>query len=169
MRSQRLAVMALAAGFAVLAATEARRADAIPAFARKYQMSCSTCHAPFPRLKPYGEEFAGRGFRMEDPSKEPSRAAWDVGDPLLKLMRDVPLGLRLDFYGSWKEIPGESSRLDFEWPWSLKLLSGGPISEHVSYYFYGILEQGESIKLEDTFLQFNSIFKLPIDLTIGQF
>jgi hypothetical protein len=169
MRSQRIAVAALLAGFATLASLEVRRADAIPAFARKYQLSCSTCHAPFPRLKPYGEQFAGRGFRMEDPSKEPSRATYDVGDPMLKLMRDVPLGLRLDFYGSWKETPGESSRLDFEWPWSLKLLSGGPITEHVSYYFYGILEQGESIKLEDTFLLFNSIFKLPVDLTIGQF
>ena len=29
---------------------------AIPAFARKYDTSCLTCHAPFPRLKAYGEE-----------------------------------------------------------------------------------------------------------------
>jgi len=50
-------------------------AAAIPAFARKYRQSCTTCHAPFPRLKPYGEEFAGRGFRMEE-GAEPGR-----GDP----------------------------------------------------------------------------------------
>ena len=31
---------------------------AIPAFARKYKMSCKTCHAPIPRLKAYGDEFA---------------------------------------------------------------------------------------------------------------
>ena len=31
---------------------------AIPAFARKYSMSCKTCHSPFPYLKPYGNEFA---------------------------------------------------------------------------------------------------------------
>lgn len=164
---------ALAAGVVIvigaLALSEARRADAIPAFARKYQLSCSTCHAPFPRLKPYGEEFAGRGFRMEDQSKEPTRATYDVGDPLLKLTREVPLALRLDFFGSWKELEDGTSRTDFEWPWSLKLLSGGPITDHVSYYFYGILEQGESIKLEDTFLQFSSIFHLPVDLLIGQF
>jgi len=88
MRSQRFVVVALLAGITTLAALETRRADAIPAFARKYQLSCSTCHAPFPRLKPYGEEFAGRGFRMEDASKEPARATWDVGDPMLKLMRE---------------------------------------------------------------------------------
>jgi hypothetical protein len=37
---------------------------AIPAFARKYDMSCTTCHAPFPKLKPFGEEFAGNGFQL---------------------------------------------------------------------------------------------------------
>ena len=40
--------------------------DAMPAFARKYQMSCKTCHSPFPKLKPYGEEFAGNGFVLKD-------------------------------------------------------------------------------------------------------
>jgi hypothetical protein len=169
MTRNRFVALAAVGAIGVLALSEARRADAIPAFARKYQLSCSTCHAPFPRLKPYGEEFAGRGFRMEDQSKEPTRATYDVGDPLLKLSRDLPLAIRMDFNASWKEIEGESSRTDFEWPWSLKLLSGGPITDHVSYYFYGILEQGESIKLEDTFLQFNSIFHLPVDLLIGQF
>ena len=36
-----------------------RQAEAIPAFARQHKISCTTCHAPFPRLKDFGEEFAG--------------------------------------------------------------------------------------------------------------
>ncbi len=80
-----------------------READAIPAFARKYQISCSTCHAPFPRLKPYGEEFAARGFRMADPAEEPARAEHDVGDPLLKLPRELPLAVRLEGHASYEE------------------------------------------------------------------
>ena len=47
---------------ALLAAVLAENAGAIPAFARRYKMSCTTCHAPFPRLKAYGDEFAGAGF-----------------------------------------------------------------------------------------------------------
>ena len=39
-------------------------ANAIPAFARKYRTTCATCHAPFPRLTPFGETFAGNGFVM---------------------------------------------------------------------------------------------------------
>ncbi len=36
----------------------AETVSAIPAFGRKYNMSCTTCHSPFPRLKDYGDEFA---------------------------------------------------------------------------------------------------------------
>lgn len=142
-------------------------AKAIPAFARKYQMSCSTCHAPFPRLKPYGEEFAARGFRLEDPSQEPARATYDVGDPLLSLPRDVPLALRFDGYTSWKEDAVAEG--DVEAPWQFKLLSGGPIAKTLSYYVYVIFEKGESPKLEDAWVQFSSIFGAPIDVQFGQF
>jgi hypothetical protein len=38
---------------------------AIPAFARQYKISCTTCHAPMPKLKPYGLEFAGNGFILK--------------------------------------------------------------------------------------------------------
>ena len=145
----------------------ARDAAAIPAFARKYQLSCSTCHAPAPRLKPYGEEFAARGFRLEDPAQEPPRAMHDVGDPTLKLFRELPLAVRLDGFVSYKE--DEAAEADFELPWTAKVLSGGQITDSMSYYVYAIIEKGESLKLEDTWVQFNSVFNLPVDVMAGQF
>lgn len=143
------------------------RAQAIPAFARKYQVSCTTCHAPFPRLKPYGEEFAARGFRLPDPTQEPARATLDVGDPLLKLPRDFPIAARLDGYASYKQ--NEAAEADFEFPWAFKLLSGGPIAKKISYYFYIIAEAGGSFGLEDAWFQFNALGGAPIDLQVGQF
>jgi len=154
---------------AVLVVGAASRLQAIPAFARKYQFSCSTCHAPFPRLKPFGEAFAARGFRLEDPAQEPTRAFYDVGDPWLMLPREFPLALRLDGYASLVDSKGQPKYSDVEWPWSVKLLTGGQLTKSISYYAYGILEQGETLKLEDTWVQFNSIFKLPVDLMVGQF
>src|SRR5689334_5994041 len=62
---------------AVLAAVlgSALRADAVPAFARKYQTSCQTCHIVFPKLNAFGEAFRLRGYRMpgetEDLIKQP--------------------------------------------------------------------------------------------------
>lgn len=141
-------------------------AGAIPAFARKYQISCSTCHAPFPRLKPYGEEFAGRGFRMEE-GQEPVRATYDVGDPLLLLPRDLPLAARMEGYVSYKE--GSDAETDIEWPWVWKILSGGPIGRTASYYFYFLMERGEVVGLEDAYLQLNDVLGSGFDLVFGQF
>jgi len=141
--------------------------DAIPAFARKYQFSCSTCHAPAPRLKPFGEEFAARGFRLEDPSQEPPRATYDVGDPTLKLMREVPLAVRLEGYASFGEKDNRGA--DVQYPWVFKVLSGGQINDKISYYFYYIMEKGGGGGLEDAWVQINSPFKLPINLAAGQF
>ncbi len=37
---------------------------AIPAFARKYGTSCTTCHSVFPKLTPFGESFRRNGYRF---------------------------------------------------------------------------------------------------------
>jgi len=165
MRVRPAAVLgAVLATAALLAPFQAR---AIPAFARKYRFSCTTCHAPFPRLKPYGEEFAGRGFRMEDAAQEPSRATLDAGDDLLQLPRDLPLAVRFDLHGAWDS--GAPARTDFQTPWVAKLLSGGPIADSVSYYVYFIIESGEVAGLEDAWVMWSRAFGLPVHLFAGQF
>ena len=63
---------------AVLYLGSGRCLNGMPAFARKYQMSCKTCHSPFPKLKPYGEEFVGNGFVLKD--KDAPRYTADTGD-----------------------------------------------------------------------------------------
>jgi hypothetical protein len=157
--------MTLVAATVALAA--AAPSEAIPAFARKYQFSCTTCHAPAPRLKPFGEEFAARGFRLEDPSQEPTRATYDVGDPTLSLARELPLAVRIEGYASF----GEKGRLnvDGQFPWVFKVLSGGQINKKFSYYFYYIIEKGGGGGLEDAWVQINEPFNLPINVTVGQF
>jgi hypothetical protein len=166
MNRHRIYTAAVSAVVAGITLSVALTAEAIPAFARKYRFSCSTCHAPFPRLKPYGEEFAARGFRLP-PGEEPTRSTYDLGDPLLALQRELPLAIRMEGYASSKESFDDN--VDVEWPWAFKLLSGGPIADSISYYFYGIMEKGESIKLEDAFLQFNSVMGTGIDVMFGQF
>lgn len=39
-------------------------AQAIPAFARRYETSCQTCHTAFPALTPFGEAFRRNGYRF---------------------------------------------------------------------------------------------------------
>ena len=40
------------------------KAEAVPAFARKYKTSCTTCHTIFPKLTPFGEQFRRNGYRF---------------------------------------------------------------------------------------------------------
>ena len=77
-------------------------------------MSCTTCHAPFPRLKPFGEEF-GEASPMP-PGEEPARAELDLGDPLLQLPRELPLAIRFDGFAT---LQGNPSRrpTDLQAPW----------------------------------------------------
>ena len=138
---------------------------AIPAFARKYNMTCKTCHSPFPKLKPYGDEFAGNGFVLKD--QDAPRYFVETGDPELSLIRDLPLALRLEGYVTYNQSNTEKS--DFTTPLLFKLLTGGAITKDVSYYVYYILENGEAGKIEDAWLMFNNVLGSELDLTIGQF
>jgi len=140
-------------------------ARAIPAFARKYGVSCRLCHDPAPKLTAFGEQFAGNGFRFA--SGEPPRDTLDVGDPLLDLMKSLPLALRVDAY-----IRGytEGTGADFQTPYGFKLLSGGAIGPKLSYYVYFfLLERGEVGGVEDAFLYVNDIGNIPLDAAVGQF
>ena len=52
----------LAAGVLVILSTEESRGT--PAFARKYQTSCATCHNGFPKLNSFGEAFRRNGYQF---------------------------------------------------------------------------------------------------------
>lgn len=149
-----------------LAATFARPAQGIPAFARRYRVSCQVCHNPAPALSAFGEQFASNGFRMS-PDEEP-RDTVDTGDELLWLFQDVPLALRLDAYV--RTYANGSTATDFQTPWVVKLLSGGTISRKLSYYVYFLLfERGEVGGLEDAYVQVNDVAGKPVDVYVGQF
>ena len=74
-----------------------RSAHAIPAFARKYGTSCTTCHTVYPKLNPFGEAFRRNGYRF--PGKDSD------------VVKEDPVSLGRDAYK--KVFP------DAVWPGSL--------------------------------------------------
>lgn len=150
----------------LLAAAALPSLEAMPAFGRRYSLSCKTCHSPFPKLKPYGEEFAANAFSIKD--KDTPRYAIDTGDDQLSLLRELPFALRLE--GFWTYNNGNRGQVDFSSPYILKLLSGGEIAKNIGYYFYFFFsERGEIAGLEDAFVVFNDLFGGDLDLYVGQF
>lgn len=151
----------------ILAIISGEDSNAIPAFARKYQISCQVCHSPvMPRLKAFGDEFAGNGFRLT--GYESPRYFIPAGDEKLSLLRELPLAIRMDGFATYN-FNNEGSA-DFGAPFVLKLLSGGELSDKLSYYFYFLLnERGSIAGIEDAFLIYHDLFKTGINITAGQF
>ncbi|WP_193164634.1 hypothetical protein [Microbulbifer hainanensis] len=154
----------------------AESARAIPEFARKYQMSCAACHAAFPRLNAFGEQFAANNYRLPNWRDN----TLDTGDNMLALPDHVPLAIRAQTYfqvrnaGAIDPLSGDriNANADFQTPYLLKLLSSAPLSEHLTYYFYGIFaEKGENgtVVIEDAWIRYDDLFCTEIGLQLGQF
>jgi len=141
---------------------------AIPAFARKYQISCQVCHSPaMPRLKAFGEEFAGNGFRLTE-YESPRYFIQQVGDDRLSLFRELPLAIRMDGFATYNF--NDAGQADFGSPFVLKILSGGELSDKLSYYFYFLFnERGSIAGVEDAFLMYHDLFNTGINFYVGQF
>jgi hypothetical protein len=149
--------------------SEVASARTIPAFARKYGVSCSLCHSPPPRLNAFGETFAGNGFEFQ-PGEEP-RDTVGTGDALLRLQRSLPLAIRYDAYARLQnQAKRGDNAADLQLPWVIKLLSGGQVADKVSYYLYFLLtERGEVAGLEDAYVQFTDIAGSGVSVIAGQF
>jgi hypothetical protein len=166
MNSRRIVLMG--AGVALLL-TQAAPVAAIPAFARKYRVSCTLCHSAPPKLNEFGETFAGNGFELA-PGAAPVDTV-DTGDPLLVLPANLPLAVRMEAFAQLRTgVPDDATKVDLQTPWNIKLLSGGALGKKVSYYMYFFLgERGEVAGLEDAFLQFTDVAGTGISLMVGQF
>ena len=80
----------------------------IPYFARKFNVTCSTCHVIPPKLNQMGENFVANGYTF--PKLEPSRRTW-------------PFAICVTYRGE-----SQTSK-DFQktFPNKVELLSGAPI------------------------------------------
>ncbi len=91
--------------------------EAIPAFARRYELPCHFCHDGFPKLSVLGEQFKERGFRLENDKSDVS--TW---------MRSVPVSVRGAFRQTFEENGNAvSSGL-------VRLVSAGDFGSRVSYW-----------------------------------
>ena len=152
-------------------------AAAMPAFARQYNVSCAMCHNAYPRLNEFGEYFAGDNFRL--PNWRDTMQ--DLGDDRLALPASLPLAIRAQAFVQGRDAEevdletgptGNDSSFDVQAPYLVKLLSSAPLSDHISYYFYGIFAEkggnGEVI-IEDAWFSYADIAASGVNGMLGQF
>jgi hypothetical protein len=174
------------ASFAVLTA---RPASAIPAFARKYQTSCQTCHVGFPKLNPFGEAFRLNGYRMpketEDQIKikpvslgaEAYKRMWPKAIYPGDLPGQVPLALHFKMASVYASSVDDTGRHlvqnDFQFPQEANLFAGGTLGDFVS--FLGEVSWAENpdgsseTELERMHLALGPFHNHLVNLKIGKF
>ena len=154
-------------------------AQAMPVFARQYDMSCNVCHSAFPRLNAFGETFRD-DMNMRMPNWR-EKTTVDVKDDMLALPRSLPLAIRAQAFVQGRQgkqidqLTGETlnhSSFDFQTPYLIKLLSSAPLSDHITFYFYGIFaEKGENgtTLIEDAWFRHDDVLGTGVSAQLGQF
>lgn len=187
--------IALGSGFFLfLLIGSASRVSAIPAFARKYQTSCTTCHSNFPELNDFGEAFKKNGFRFpkddETFVKEPpvmlgakaQRKAFPNAIYPGEIPGTLPLGFRYTGFAAYNSKQplalGFLPRTDLFTPNTFTVIAAGSFGPRLSFWIDDDLSVGGSGAeggLGDGYLKVNDIghyLGLPKDtlnLRFGQF
>ncbi|MCH7657845.1 MAG: hypothetical protein IIB05_05950 [Bacteroidetes bacterium] len=161
------------------------KTNAIPAFARKYQTSCVTCHSVYPKLNSFGVAFKLNGYQFPEGDEEQ--------------IKEKPLILGAEAYKRvWPEaiwpgsIPGSSpiafringgfaydkaksnTPAEFSVP-SAQIFMGGTFTEGISFFGSLLLAKGHNTNaLQMAYIRLNDLFsnilsENALNLHIGQF
>lgn len=163
----------------------AQNSQAIPVFARQYELSCAACHSAFPKLNEFGEKFRDSNYRLPNWRE---KNTVELKDDMLALPRQVPLAIRAQAFVQGRQareidtdptsstfytaFTDNTAKADIQAPYLIKLLSSAPLSDHITYYFYGIFaEKGTNgtAVIEDAWFRHDDAFGTKIGTTLGQF
>jgi hypothetical protein len=143
----------------------AREAAGIPAFARKYQASCQTCHIAYPKLNAFGQAFRLLGYRMPGETDEMvAEKPVSLGSPAWKRLwpkalwpshipRQIPLAARIILPVSWtSELDDDERSLvqgDFQFPSTAFVQAAGTFGEKFSFFSKLQISREETAELVD--------------------
>lgn len=179
---------------AVLTAPTSR---AIPAFSRKYQTSCTTCHNNYPELNDFGLAFKKRGFKFptdddtfvkQEPVLLGSKAQKEAFPEAVypgEIPGTLPIAFRYEGNFNWNSSqpqPVEAAayvpRTDLFVPNTFTIISAGSFGPNFSFWIDDDISAGGSGAnggLGDGWLKYNDVgrvFGLPKDtlnVRFGQF
>jgi hypothetical protein len=170
---------------------------AIPAFSRKYQTSCTTCHNNYPELNDFGLAFKKNGFKFpkddevfvkQDPVMLGSKAQKEAFPGAVfpgEIPGSLPIGFRYEGNLVWNaQQPGTVvttsylPRTDLFVPNTFTIISAGSFGPNLSFWIDDDISAGATGAgggLGDGYLKYNDmghIFHLPqnaLNVRFGQF
>lgn len=173
------------------------KGKAIPAFSRKYQTSCTTCHNMYPELNDFGEKFKKNGFKFptddetfvkQDPVMLGSKAQKE-GFPEAVYPGEIPGTIPISFryegnfnFNSNQPQPVQATsyvpRTDLFVPNTFTIISAGSFGPNLSFWIDDDISAGGSGAnggLGDAYLKYNDLGRLlhlpknALNVRFGQF
>lgn len=164
-------------------------AEAIPAYARKFQANCALCHSNVPRLTPFGQKVLENGYQFpgttdgDDTAKIKLEGAQGpvTVDEISNMMA---VRLRADIQkASFRDISddmqseGVDDRVSIEVPKIVNFFFGGTVTKNISYFLeseYNTMEAhggDTSVIFERGFMQFSNLggTQAAANLKVGKF
>lgn len=173
------------------------KSSAIPAFSRKYQTSCTTCHNNYPELNDFGLAFKKNGFKFpkddevfvkEAPVLLGSKATKEAFPEAVypgEIPGSIPISFRYEGNLNWNasqpkavQASGFVPRTDLFVPNTFTIISAGSFGPNISFWIDDDISAGGSGAnggLGDGWLKYNDlgrIFHLPtnsLNVRFGQF
>lgn len=174
------------------------KGKAIPAFSRKYQTSCTTCHNNYPELNDFGEAFKKNGFKFpkddevfvkQDPVMLGSKAQKEAFPEAVypgEIPGSLPIAFRYSGNFNWnaKQPAGVLAnsnyvpRTDLFVPNTVTLIASGSFGPNLSFWIDNDLSaagSGANGGLGDGWMKYNDlghVFHLPknsLNVRFGQF
>lgn len=147
-------------------------AEAVPAFARKYQANCALCHSNVPRLAPFGQQFKENGYQMPGSADGGTQAKQvlegEQGPVTLDNISSIlAVRIRADIQRpSFRQettamkADGVRNQVSVEVPKIVNLFVAGTARENLSYFVegeYNIQEDIPALRFERAFLMFDNV------------
>jgi hypothetical protein len=170
---------------------------AIPAFSRKYQTSCTTCHNDFPELNDFGLAFKKRGFKFptdddtfvkQEPVLLGSKAQKEAFPEAVypgEIPGTIPIAFRYEGNFNWNssqpqlvQASAYVPRTDVFVPNTFTIIAAGSMGPNFSFWVDNDISTGASGAnggMGDGYLKYNDLgrfFHLPKDslnVKVGQF
>jgi len=166
---------ALVAVFVILSGSQ--RANALPAFARKYGLRCSACHESWPMLNYFGQKFKDNGYQIMNDRDAPiwqNPGYWPVTFRITPIWHRVSTGeVAVDTYANGAPTGGSAiqristsgfdlSGLDFH--------TGGTLYKNISFYVLPSSDPTGAFHFESVMGRFDNIFGSPwLNIKLGRF
>ena len=146
------------------------RNGAIPAFARKYNLSCSACHTAWPELNAFGQRFKDRGYQLGNDRDSP---IWQNPSYIPLAFRTTP-GWRLDRATNQVTAADPAggttltqSGFDIG---GADFLMLGTLYKDVTFGFVPTFEDGAGVGIETAFVRLDNLFHSSwANLKVGKF